>query len=232
MRCPGQDWGYWSGEVAFEAPCPKCGAAVEFFRDETSGRCPKCDHRFQNPRLSFDCAKWCTFTEQCLGLAPQGQATADPGTGALAGLLIRAVKDALGADQARIARAMMVFHQARDLLAAEGGDPRIALAAALLVEVARHQPDGPAKARRMLADVGLDPDTAECVCRILDARPTGSQLDTIESRIVADSEVLAGLAAEHAGDHLDKARAIKEDSLQTESGRQRAHRLLQTPREP
>jgi len=57
MRCPGQDTQYWSGEVAFEAPCPKCGREVEFFKDESSGRCPDCGHKFKNPRVSFDCAK-------------------------------------------------------------------------------------------------------------------------------------------------------------------------------
>jgi hypothetical protein len=229
MRCPGQDWGYWSGEVAFEVPCPKCDAPVEFFRDETSARCSKCGHRFPNPRLSFDCGKWCSFADQCLGRVPEVQPATDPGEGALAGLLIRAVKAALGTDQARITRALMVFHQARELLAVEGGDPRVVLAAALLLEFGRGQSDGPAKARQTLEDVGLDRDTADCVWHIIDSQRAGKQPDTIEAKIVADAELLASLAAEHTATDLDRLREKAEDGLKTESARQRARRLLQNP---
>ena len=190
MRCPGQDWSSWTGEVAFETPCPKCDASVEFFKDETSGRCTKCGHGFQNPRISFDCAKWCSFAEECLGFVPQREARLDPGEGALAGRLIRAIKDEFDTDQARIAKALMVFRQARELLSKEGGDPRIILAAALLLETAADKPgpvvgsaakpsgktQGTAKARQILEEIGLDRDTTDCICHIIDSHQTGKQL--------------------------------------------------------
>lgn len=241
MRCPGQDWSYWTGEVAFEAPCPKCHAAVEFFKDETSGRCPKCGHRFRNPRVSFDCAQWCSFAEECLGFVPDRQETSDPGQGALAGRLIRAIKDEFDSDQARIARALMVLRQSSELLSKEGGDPRIIVAAALLLEIgtdrSRHAPEsalkppgetpGTAKARQILEDVGLDQDTTDCVCHVLDSRRMEKQLDTIEFRVVSDSEFLAKLAAAaHAGGNPDKLLELAEGRLKTESGKQRARRLL------
>ena len=241
MRCPGQDWSYWTGEVAFEAPCPKCNAAVEFFKDETSGRCPKCGHRFRNPKVSFDCAKWCSFAEECLGFVPDRQETSDPCQGALAGRLIRAIKDEFDSDQARIARALMVFRQASELLSKEGGDPRIIAAAALLLEIGmdrpRHAPEsalkppgetpGTVKARQILEDVGLDQDTTDCVCHVLDSRRMGKQLDTIEFRVVSDSEFLAKLAAaKDAGGDPHRLLELAEGRLTTESGRQRARRLL------
>jgi hypothetical protein len=245
MRCPGQDWSQWTGEFAFETPCPKCDAAVEFFRDETSGRCPKCGHRFQNPRISFDCAKWCSFAEECLGFVPEREVTADPGEGTLAGRLIRAVKDELDADPGRIARALAVFHQARELLSKEGGDPRIVLGAALLLEVAAGRPGrvqsgsaastavpsgstpAMARARLILAEVGLDQDLSDCICHVVDSLREGRQLDTIEFRVVSDSTFLAKMgAARDAGGDPDRLLELAEERLRTESGRQRARRLL------
>jgi hypothetical protein len=248
MRCPGQDRSFWTGEVAFETPCPKCGAAVEFFRDETSGHCPNCGHRFQNPRMEFDCGKWCSFAEKCLGFVAEREATSDPAAGALAGRLIRAIKEEFDGDQARIARTLMVFRQARELVSKEGGDPRIILASTLLLEIGVDQPAdevkpaatrrvpppqktrGTARARQILEDVGLDQGTTDCVCQLLDSRRMGKQLDTIEFKVVADSEVLAKLAAAaEAGGDRRRLLEIAEDRLKTPSGKQRARRLFQGP---
>jgi hypothetical protein len=241
MRCPGQDWSQWTGEVAFEAPCPKCDAAVEFFKDETSGRCPKCGHRFKNPRVSFDCAKWCSFAEECLGFVPEREERPDPGQGALAGRLIRAIKDQFDTEQARIAKALAVFRQARELLSKEGGDPRIILAAALLLEIAAEKPargaesvakppdeiQSAARVRQILEEIGLDADTTDCVCHIIDGRRTGKDLDTVEFKVVADSELLAKLtAAKEAGGDPEKLIEIAQQRLKTESGKQRARRLF------
>ncbi len=241
MRCPGQDWSSWTGEVAFETPCPKCDAAVEFFKDETSGRCTKCGNRFQNPRISFDCAQWCSFAEKCLGYAPQQDETSDPGEGALAGRLIRAVKDQFDTQQVRIARSLAVFRHARELLAKEGGDPRIILAASLLLETVADQPAGsPARAaakppeipRQILQDVGLDPDTTDCVCHIIESHRLGKQLETIEFKVVSDSEALAKMAAAAAaGGDPQRLIEIAEERLKTTSGKQHARRVFQPPPE-
>ncbi|MFH1922353.1 MAG: phosphohydrolase, partial [Planctomycetota bacterium] len=136
MRCPGQDPRYWKEDAVFETPCPKCDNSVEFFKDEGARRCSRCGYRFPNPKISFDCAQWCAYAEQCLGFVPEREALSNPGEGALASRLIQEIKGAFENDQARIARALTVFQHARELLSKEGGDPRIILAAALLVELA------------------------------------------------------------------------------------------------
>ncbi len=51
MKCPGQDTRYWKPEAVFEAKCPKCGNAVEFFKDDTTRKCGICGHRFLNPGM-------------------------------------------------------------------------------------------------------------------------------------------------------------------------------------
>lgn len=73
MRCPGQDTRTWKPEDIFEWPCPACGAAVEFFKDDSSRRCSSCGLRVSNPRLDLGCAEWCPYGEKCLR-----EAGADP----------------------------------------------------------------------------------------------------------------------------------------------------------
>lgn len=70
MKCPGQDTQYWTENAIFEAACPQCGAAVEFFKDDTTRRCRQCSHRFINPKMDFGCAAYCSYAEQCLGDLP------------------------------------------------------------------------------------------------------------------------------------------------------------------
>jgi len=70
MKCPGQDTRYWKEDAIFEVRCPHCGHAVEFFKDDTSRKCPQCGQRLPNPRLDFGCAAYCPYAEQCLGSLP------------------------------------------------------------------------------------------------------------------------------------------------------------------
>lgn len=229
MRCPGQDKRYWTGEVAFDVACPKCGSAVEFFKDESSGRCPSCGHRFRNPQVSFDCAQWCSYAEECLGFVPERKVSpADPGGGALASRLIQAVKEEYAADQTRLTRALSTFQYARELLSAEGGDPRIVLGAALLLEIGRDEhgdEDSTEETSRILKDIGLDSDTIVCICRVLDQFRRDQDLDTVEAKVVADSHLLAKLASARAdGTHSSVADAVK-PKLRTEAGRRKAQTL-------
>ena len=34
VQCPGQDMRFWKPEDIFEAPCPHCGARMEFWKDD------------------------------------------------------------------------------------------------------------------------------------------------------------------------------------------------------
>jgi hypothetical protein len=66
MKCPGQDTQNWKSGDIFEAPCPNCGRAIEFFKDDTSRRCKGCGERVPNPKLDFGCAEYCEYADQCL----------------------------------------------------------------------------------------------------------------------------------------------------------------------
>ena len=105
MKCPGQDSGYWTGDAAREVPCPECGTAVEIFRDESTGRCRQCGHRFLNPGADFGCAKWCARGQGTPGVRPERQSTSDS-SGALAARLIQWVEQELKNDPVAIGRAL------------------------------------------------------------------------------------------------------------------------------
>ncbi len=200
MRCPGQDRRYWTDDAASEAPCPQCGRPVEFFKDESARRCPACGHRFRNPKASFDCAQWCPYAEECVGYLPEQGGLTDPGEGAVASRLIRAIKEALAADPPRLARAMRAFQYARELLAREGGDPRVVFAGALAAPLddrsggASQTPQSD-RIPGILEEAGLDEATAGDVVRLLEARHVGRELDTVEFRVVQDALTLTLLAA-------------------------------------
>ena len=67
MKCPGQDTRYWKPGDIFEEPCPHCGHAIEFFKDESTRKCRQCHRLVTNPRMDFGCAAYCKYAEQCLG---------------------------------------------------------------------------------------------------------------------------------------------------------------------
>ncbi|MCX5858726.1 MAG: HD domain-containing protein [Proteobacteria bacterium] len=69
--CPGQDTRFWKPGDIFEVACGKCGRPVEFFKDDSSRRCPGCGQRVQNPRISLGCAQWCEHAKECLGYDPK-----------------------------------------------------------------------------------------------------------------------------------------------------------------
>lgn len=234
MRCPGQDRRYWKEDAVFEVPCPECGAAVELFKDESSGRCASCGHKFPNPGIDFGCAKWCSLAEQCLGFIPESQLTSSPKEGALAGRLIQEVKEAFGADPVRVGRSLRVFHYAKELASKEGGDPRVVLAAALLLGIGPATPDpetpGPAgqpsQARQILQQIGAGEDTIRRVCEIVESHQAGRQADSIEFRVVQDADTLVGLAAEGPPADPDALQSALSARLRTDAAKQKAKTLF------
>ncbi len=66
-RCPGQNTQFWGPNAVFDIPCPGCGEALEFFKDEAQRRCRACGKLVFNPRMDFGCANWCPMARECLG---------------------------------------------------------------------------------------------------------------------------------------------------------------------
>ena len=190
--CPGQDTRFWQPEDIFEVECGQCGGPVEFFKDEASRRCSKCGARVQNPKLHLGCAQWCEHAEACLGYDPKGAGGEGSDEMTLVDRLIEAMKDRFGRDQDRITHALLVLEQAQKRLAEESASPPVVLAAALLHDIGAAEGDGDEEARapvlrRIMREAGLDAETIEAVCRIVESHHgADDDEDTPESRIIRD----------------------------------------------
>ena len=162
MKCPGQDMKYWKASAIFDANCPKCGSTVEFYKDDTSRKCPKCGHRFVNPKMDFGCASYCQYAEQCLGALPEEF------TGSRDNLLKDKVavemKRFFQTDFRRIRQATTAARFAESIGKAEGGNLAVILCAAYLHDT------GPAGAETILKKVGANVSMIEEICQLIELR--------------------------------------------------------------
>ena len=79
--------------------------------------------------------------------------------------------------------------------------------------------EGPAIARRIMAEVGLDGAAIEHVCRIVGSHHTAKDIDTLEFRIAWDADQLANMPEHIAGKSPDEIQDIIDRSFRTEKGR-------------
>jgi ribosomal protein L40E len=131
MKCPGQDSRFWGPEAISDSSCPNCGAAVEFFKDESSRKCRKCGVKVLNPKMDFGCAAYCKFASQCLGSDMPPELLAKR-TDLLKDRVAAEVKKFLGKNFKRIAWTLKVVDYAGKIQQSEGGDPAIVTLAARL----------------------------------------------------------------------------------------------------
>ncbi|MDD5223460.1 MAG: HD domain-containing protein [bacterium] len=216
--CPGQDTRFWKPGDIFEVACGKCGRPVEFFKDDSSRRCPGCGQRVQNPRISLGCAQWCEHAKECLGYdqkegiehRAKGIEKEEKQQETMIDRLIEAVKKEFGCDQKRITHALLVLEKAQKILRREGGNPRVVLTAALLHDIGikeaerKHgssagkyqEMEGPPIAERIMRELSLDAETIEHVSRIVGSHHSAKDIDTLEFRILWDADWLVNLREE------------------------------------
>lgn len=206
QRCPGQDKYYWTPDDIFDVPCRVCDRPVEFMKTDSRRVCPHCGFAFVNPRLELGCAQWCSHALECLGFVPD-KAAKESLDGPLLTQLTAAMKAEFGDDYRRIAHALTVHDYAEEITRAEGGDPRVVSAAALLHDIgtkeaerrygsaaaAYQEREGPPIARRILQGLGWDAELIDHICRIVGSHHSGADIDTVEFRIVWDADLLANL---------------------------------------
>jgi hypothetical protein len=156
MKCPGQDTRFWKPGDIFVAECPKCGADIEFFKDDARRRCAWCGHMFYNPKISLGCAEWCQYAEKCVPELMQEKKAAQTFKEHLAELVHTHLQDS--GDWERTEKGM---HYALELLKSEGGDPRVVLAAVLLHRVETGE------ARHLLEELQAEEDTVAAILDLL-----------------------------------------------------------------
>jgi hypothetical protein len=177
IKCPGQDTRHWKPDDIFTVECPKCGAEIEFFKDDTRRRCAWCGHLFYNPKIEMGCAEWCQYADKCVPeLVKEKQA--------MQTFKERLRERALGlaaGDPDLAARFDRGLALATDLLKAEGGDPKVVFAAILLQKV------NPDQAREFLAELETEPEISQSILEVLGG---DSQTPDINRHIYQDALAL------------------------------------------
>ncbi len=179
MKCPGQDTRYWKPGDIFAAECPKCGAEIEFFKDDTRRRCAWCGHMFYNPKIELGCAEWCQYAEKCVPDLVKAKKAAQT----FKELLSEQVQKVLKDDEAAWEATQAAVHYAQDLLKSEGGDPKVVLAAVLL-----HRVD-PARARDFLAELETEPELTAAILELISG---GGEARDLNRQLYQDALNLSG----------------------------------------
>lgn len=240
MKCPGQDTQYWGSDAIFESLCPGCGNPMEFFKDDTTRKCPLCSKKIVNPKMDFGCASYCQFAEQCLGTLPEGFVPGQENL--LKDKVAVEMKRYFKKDFKRIGHAAKVARYADLLLKEEKADPAVVMCAAYLHDIgiknaekkfnssaARYQEqEGPPVARAILEKLNARQDLIDEVCDIIGHHHSPGSKETINFKILYDADMLVNMEACHGHKNLDPVTFSKKiDRLfMTEAGRNLAKKVL------
>ncbi len=228
VRCPGQDQRFWKPEDIFEVKCPGCERPIEFFKDEPKLKCRNCGQVVVNPKIDLGCAEWCHYAEHCLAASVKNEADI------LRGKLIWEMEKVFGTDQKRIDHALAVLDYAERILKAEGGDPLVVKAAAILHDIGIHEAErkydssagkyqeieGPPIAKEILTKYKLDETIIERICEIIANHHTARDIDTLEFRIIWDADQLVNIPTESAGISNENLERLIDKVFKTKRGRQ------------
>ena len=202
MKCPGQDMIYWKENAIYDVDCPKCGSAVEFYKDDTNRKCGSCGHRFVNPKMDFGCASYCQFAEQCLGTLPEE----------FKGIQDNFLKDKIAVEMKRyfktdfksIRLATNTARNAEEIGKSEGGNLPVILCTAYLYGV------GSDAAKPILEKVDANKTIQQDILQIIDNKDNVTGTSSLESQIIHDAVKLM-LAQEQIKDET----STKEDIHQS-----------------
>ena len=234
FRCPGQDQRFWKPEDIFEVQCPECGKNVEFFKDEPKLKCRNCGQIVINPKIDLGCAEWCQYAAQCMGVDEVKNLKV------IREKLISQMNNVFDNDQKRIEHALAVLDYAEQIQNAEGGDPLIVRAAAILHDIGIHEAEnkygsaagkyqeieGPPIAREILIKEDISAEAIEHICKIIANHHSDKEIDTIEFRIVWDADQIVNLRADSSGVSNEKLQEIIDKRFKTDEGRRIAAELF------
>jgi putative nucleotidyltransferase with HDIG domain len=234
VNCPGQDQRFWKPEDIFEISCPSCDKPIEFFKDEPKLKCRNCGQTVVNPNIDLGCAEWCQYAAQCLAVSTKNEANI------MQDKLIEEMKKVFGGDQKRIDHALAVLDYAEQILAAQGGDPLVVKAAAILHDIGIHEAqrkhgssdgkyqeiEGPAIAKEILSKYELDEASIEHICKIIANHHSGKDIDTSEFKIIWDADWLVNIPVEFSDIGKEKLQKLIDRVFRTDKGLKIAEELF------
>jgi hypothetical protein len=189
---------YWKEDAIFETNCPKCGTAIEFYKDDTTRKCSKCEHRLVNPKMDFGCASYCQFAEQCLGTMPEEFMGTRQDL--LKDKVAVEVKRYYQTDFKKIRQATNAAKYAENIGKAEGGNLAVILCAVYL------HGTGLDHAQTILHKVGASEPLIQEICGLLEHQENLPKKASLEARIIHDALRLQELQDE-LKDHPDVSSA-------------------------
>ena len=234
VKCPGQDQRFWKPGDIFEIKCTNCGASMEFWKDEPRRKCPSCGTRVNNPKIDLGCAKWCQYAEHCL--AAYGEDTNE----IICQKLAAEMRDVFGEDQKRIDHALGVLNYTDRIQQAEGGDPLVVKAAAILHDIGIHKAEevhgsaagkyqemqGPPIARDIMVRLKLDKAVMDHVAKIIANHHSARDIDTTEFRILWDADWLMNIPDEFGDADKSEMSEKIEKIFKTGTGKSLAMKLF------
>jgi HD superfamily phosphodiesterase len=213
---------------------------VEFFKDDTARKCPKCQHRFVNPDMDFGCAAYCQYAEQCIGTLPEEFLLQKEDL--LKDRVAIEMKRYLRSDFKRIGHATRVARYAERIGRAEGSNPAVVLCAAYLHDIgvveaekkygsseARYQEmEGPAVAREILERLGAKAELVDEVCDIVGHHHHPRKEETLNFKVLYDADRIANLEDRLKGNQIEPGQieSIIAEKFLTENGRLEARKTL------
>jgi len=166
--------------------CPTCGAEVEIWSDEITGKCLSCGTTVARDGV-MSCVEWCAMARECVGddlydsfQKRKNQTIKDH-------LLTKAGEEGVDAhiDVRLVERAM---HFAEVLSAPEGATLHVVLAGTVLRELRKHDPQ---RARSDLLALGFQIEDIDEVCTIVEDSQPVTRSSSENSRVVHDAHILA-----------------------------------------
>jgi putative nucleotidyltransferase with HDIG domain len=213
---------------------------VEFFKDDTTRKCPKCGHRFINPELDFGCASYCQFAEQCIGnLPPELIAQKED---LLKDRVAIEMKKYFRADFKRISHAGRVARYAERIGKSENGNLAVILTSAYLHDIGiveaeqkyngaaaeHHEKEGVPIARGILEKLGAPEPLVAAVCDIVGHHHHPREEESLELKAVYDADLIANLEGKYQENPVDELqiRDTIEKLFLTSGGKSEAERIL------
>lgn len=225
IRCPGQDTAFWDHSAIYDVKCPKCGQAVEFFKDEPARMCKKCGYEFVNPKMDFGCAAYCKYAEQCLGsLPPELIAEKEE---LFKDRVAIEVKRYFGSNFKKISRSMKIAHYVEQIIKDEIANPGVILPAAYLKETGSNEAESITSAREILGKLGAKEGLIEEVCSLITDLYRGIKDKSINHKILYDASMLVELDDKIREGFKEKELIAKiEQKLMTETAKKLAKKRL------
>lgn len=207
FECPGSQ--RFKQPQPEEIRCSICGKELEIWTDEFKIICPNCKNEVLRLPEGGSCLDWCRYAKECVGDKLYDQYLQNRAI-TIKEKLLKELEEYFGQDKKRIEHAKKVLNFSEELLKKEKGDRHIVIPAAILhdvgIKVAEEkygssagnlqEKEGPEIARKMLLKVGLRKEDIEEICQIIGNHHSPGKIDTLNFKILYDSDLLVNLKDE------------------------------------